>query len=90
MFPSPQVHCNNLYTQQVKVFRQVVCYFRSESDWEATPLSFTPGMDVLNPSARFVTVPLANHMASSIKCQFYFADTWMMFSEVTFQSGIPP
>ncbi|XP_067086656.1 discoidin domain-containing receptor 2 isoform X3 [Osmerus mordax] len=85
-FTTMKVHCNNLFSQQVKVFRQVVCYFRSESDWEATPLSFTPGTDVLNPSARFITVSLANHMASSIKCQFYFADAWMMFSEVTFQS----
>lgn len=82
-----QVHCNNMFSQHVKVFRQVVCYFRSELDWEASPLFFTPVADEKNPSARFVTVNLANHMASAIKCQFYFADVWMLFSEITFQSG---
>uniref|UniRef100_A0A8C6NS29 receptor protein-tyrosine kinase n=1 Tax=Nothobranchius furzeri TaxID=105023 RepID=A0A8C6NS29_NOTFU len=86
-FTSMKVHCNNMYSQHVKAFRQVVCYFRSDLDWEATPLSFSPVKDEKNPSARFVTVNLANHMASAIKCQFYFADAWMLFSEITFQSG---
>lgn len=85
--PPSQVHCNNMFSEHVKVFRQVVCYFRSELDWEASPLLFTPVADEKNPSARFVTVSLSNHMASAIKCQFYFADVWMLFSEITFQSG---
>ncbi|XP_010870585.1 discoidin domain-containing receptor 2 isoform X2 [Esox lucius] len=85
-FTTMKVHCNNMFTRHVKAFRQVMCYFRSEADWEAKPLSFSPSPDDVNPSARFVTVSLANHMASAIKCQFYFADTWMMFSEITFQS----
>uniref|UniRef100_A0A3Q2ZZJ0 Discoidin domain-containing receptor 2 n=1 Tax=Kryptolebias marmoratus TaxID=37003 RepID=A0A3Q2ZZJ0_KRYMA len=86
-FTSMKVHCNNMYSQHVKVFRQVVCYFGSDSGWEDTPLSFSPVEDEKNPSARFVTVNLASHMASAIKCQFYFADAWMLFSEITFQSG---
>lgn len=84
---SVQVHCNNMFSRHVKAFRQVVCYFRSDSDWEATPVTFSPVADEKNPSARFVTVNLANHMASAITCQFYFADAWMLFSEITFQSG---
>lgn len=76
-----------MFSRHVKAFHQVVCYFRSESDWEASSLSFSPVVDEKNPSARFVTVNLANHMASAIKCQFYFADAWMLFSEITFQSG---
>ncbi|XP_067370187.1 discoidin domain-containing receptor 2 isoform X1 [Channa argus] len=85
-FTTMKVHCNNMFSWRVKTFHQVVCYFRSESDWETTPLSFSPGVDEKNPSARFITVNLANHMASAIKCQFYFADAWMLFSEITFQS----
>lgn len=76
-----------MFSEHVKVFRQVVCYFRSDLDWEASPLLFTPVADEKNPSARFVTVSLSHHMASAIKCQFYFADVWMLFSEITFQSG---
>ncbi|KAJ8277932.1 hypothetical protein GJAV_G00081820 [Gymnothorax javanicus] len=85
-FTTMKVHCNNMFSKRVKTFRQVDCYFRSESDWEPSPLSFSPVMDDVNPSARFVTVSLHNHMASAIKCQYYFADVWMMFSEITFQS----
>lgn len=76
-----------MFSHHVKAFRQVLCHFRSESDWEPSPLLFSPAVDEENPGARFVTVSLANHMASAIKCQFYFADTWMLFSEITFQSG---
>ncbi|XP_071262541.1 discoidin domain-containing receptor 2-like isoform X1 [Salvelinus alpinus] len=85
-FTTMKVHCNNMFMRHIKAFRQVVCYFRSEADWEATPLSFSPVVDDVNPSARFITVSLANHMASAMKCHFYFADAWMMFSEITFQS----
>uniref|UniRef100_A0A8C1NSU0 Discoidin domain-containing receptor 2 n=1 Tax=Cyprinus carpio TaxID=7962 RepID=A0A8C1NSU0_CYPCA len=85
-FTTMKVHCNNMFSRRVKTFQKVVCYFRSESDWEATPISFSPVMDDVNPSARFVTVSLYNHMASAIKCQYYFSDIWMMFSEITFQS----
>uniref|UniRef100_A0A4W4EQ79 Discoidin domain-containing receptor 2 n=1 Tax=Electrophorus electricus TaxID=8005 RepID=A0A4W4EQ79_ELEEL len=86
-FTTMKVHCNNMFSRRVKVFQKVVCYFRSESDWEPTPVSFSPVMDDVNPSARFVTVAFHNHMASAIKCQYHFSDIWMMFSEITFQSG---
>ncbi|XP_072544419.1 discoidin domain-containing receptor 2 [Salminus brasiliensis] len=86
-FTSMKVHCNNMYTSGVRVFRQAVCYFRSESDWEAKPVSFKPEADNTNTSARFVTVALGHRMASAIKCRFAFGDAWMMFSEVAFQSG---
>lgn len=85
-FTSMKVHCNNQFLKHIKVFRQVVCHFRSDLDWEVSPLSFSPVEDLKNPSARFVTVNLAHHMASAIKCQFYFSDAWMLFSEITFQS----
>lgn len=76
-----------MFSKKVKTFRQVTCYFRSASEWEATAVTFSPVVDSVNPSARFVSVALDNHMASTIKCQYYFADAWMMFSEITFQSG---
>ncbi|CAL8268191.1 unnamed protein product [Arctogadus glacialis] len=81
-----KVHCNNMFWRGVKAFRRASCYFRSEADWEAVPLVFRAAVDGADPSARFLTVDLANRMASAIKCHFYFADAWMMFSEITFQS----
>ncbi|NWW44211.1 DDR2 protein, partial [Pedionomus torquatus] len=87
-FTAMKVHCNNMFAKGVKIFKEVQCYFRSDtSEWEPSTVSSVLVLDDVNPSARFVTVPLLHRMASAIKCQYYFADTWMMFSEITFQSG---
>ncbi|NWS66112.1 DDR2 protein, partial [Crotophaga sulcirostris] len=87
-FTAMKVHCNNMFAKGVKIFKEVQCYFRSDaSEWEPSAISSVLVLDDVNPSARFVTVPLLHRMASAIKCQYYFADTWMMFSEITFQSG---
>ncbi|KAK0152864.1 Discoidin domain-containing receptor 2 [Merluccius polli] len=48
-FTTMKVHCNNMFTRHVKAFRQVSCYFRTESDWEATPLVFRAGVDDEDP-----------------------------------------
>uniref|UniRef100_A0A4W4GKY8 receptor protein-tyrosine kinase n=1 Tax=Electrophorus electricus TaxID=8005 RepID=A0A4W4GKY8_ELEEL len=88
-FSLMKVHCNNMYTLGVRIFQQAVCYFRSESDWEEKAVSFKPRVDIISPSARFITVALGNRMANAIKCHFAFSDTWMMFSEIAFQqSGV--
>lgn len=76
-----------MFTLGVRIFQKVVCYFHSESDWEASPVSFSPKVDSTSPNAQFVTVALGNRMANAIRCQFAFSDTWMMFSEIAFQSG---
>ncbi|NXL33342.1 DDR2 protein, partial [Glaucidium brasilianum] len=87
-FTAMKVHCNNMFTKGVKIFKEVQCYFRADaSEWETSAVSSVLVLDDVNPSARFVTVPLLHRMASAIKCQYYFADAWMMFSEITFQSG---
>ncbi|NXA06754.1 DDR2 protein, partial [Sapayoa aenigma] len=87
-FTAMKVHCNNMFAKGVKIFKEVQCYFRADtSEWEPSTVSSVLVVDDVNPSARFVTVPLLHRMASAIKCQYYFADTWMMFSEITFQSG---
>ncbi|KAM9187162.1 discoidin domain-containing receptor 2 isoform 1-T1 [Mergus octosetaceus] len=86
-FTTMKVHCNNMFAKGVKIFKEVQCYFRSDAgEWEPNAVSSVLVLDDVNPSARFVTVPLLHRMASAIKCQYYFADTWMMFSEITFQS----
>ncbi|NXE17510.1 DDR2 protein, partial [Ardeotis kori] len=87
-FTAMKVHCNNMFAKGVKIFKEVQCYFRADaSEWEPSAISSVLVLDDVNPSARFVTVPLLHRMASAIKCQYYFADAWMMFSEITFQSG---
>ncbi|XP_019734385.1 discoidin domain-containing receptor 2-like [Hippocampus comes] len=86
-FTSVKVHCNNMFSRGVRMFRQATCYFRSGSNWESDPVTFRPPVDSVSQSARFVTVPLGDHTAIAIKCRFHFNDLWMLFSEVAFQSG---
>ncbi|XP_078073648.1 discoidin domain-containing receptor 2-like isoform X2 [Mustelus asterias] len=92
VFSSMKVHCNNMFSRQVKIFKLVDCFFKASPlvPWEAESVSTTMVLDNKNPSARYVTVPLNHRAAQSIRCRFHFADSWMMFSEITFQSGISP
>lgn len=76
-----------MLSRGVRVFRQVTCYFRSGSEWEADPVTFRPAVENMSQDAHFVTVPLGGRTAKSIKCRFHFSDQWMLFSEVAFQSG---
>lgn len=89
LFVPVQVHSNNMFTRGVKIFSSVSCWFKPRliAGWEADPVTFKTVLDDRNPSARYVTVPLGRRAAKSLRCRFYFADVWMMFSEVSFQSG---
>ncbi|XP_019898698.3 discoidin domain-containing receptor 2 isoform X2 [Esox lucius] len=87
-FTSMKVHCSNMFSRGVRMFRQATCHFRtSESDWESQAVSFHPPVDRVSQGARFVTVPLGDRMASAIRCRLAFNEAWMMISEVAFQSG---
>ncbi|MEQ2187367.1 hypothetical protein GOODEAATRI_004009, partial [Goodea atripinnis] len=88
-FTSMKVHSNNMFSRGVKIFSSVSCWFKPylTASWEPEPVSFSTILDDRNPSARYVTVPLNHRTARSIRCRFYYADVWMMFSEVSFQSA---
>lgn len=87
--PYIQVHSNNMFSRGVKIFSSVSCWFKPRliAGWEVESVAFKTVLDDRNPSARYVTVPLNRRTAKSIRCRFYFADIWMMFSEISFQSG---
>uniref|UniRef100_A0AAY5KRD6 receptor protein-tyrosine kinase n=1 Tax=Esox lucius TaxID=8010 RepID=A0AAY5KRD6_ESOLU len=87
-FTSMKVHCNNMFQSGVKIFSSVSCSFKPRllANWEAEPAEFHTVLDDRNPSARYVTVPLGRRTAKALRCRFTFADMWMMFSEISFQS----
>uniref|UniRef100_A0A3P8VPI4 receptor protein-tyrosine kinase n=1 Tax=Cynoglossus semilaevis TaxID=244447 RepID=A0A3P8VPI4_CYNSE len=87
-FTSMKVHSNNMFSRGVKIFSSVTCWFKPRlfAGWEAETVEFKTVLDDRNPSARYVTVPLNGRTAKSLRCRFQFADAWMMFSEVSFQS----
>uniref|UniRef100_A0A3Q3IZE4 receptor protein-tyrosine kinase n=1 Tax=Monopterus albus TaxID=43700 RepID=A0A3Q3IZE4_MONAL len=91
-FTSMKVHSNNMFTHGVKIFSSVSCWFKPRliAGWEPEAVTFNTVLDDRNPSARYVTVPLNCRAAKSLRCRFFFADVWMMFSEISFQSGNKP
>uniref|UniRef100_A0A8C0GC10 Discoidin domain-containing receptor 2 n=1 Tax=Chelonoidis abingdonii TaxID=106734 RepID=A0A8C0GC10_CHEAB len=91
-FTSMKVHCNNMFSKGVKIFQKVECLFKPRLivEWESEPVGVSTILDDKNPSARFVTIPLNQRVGKAVLCRFYFADTWMMISEISFQSGKSP
>ncbi|XP_026176758.1 discoidin domain-containing receptor 2 [Mastacembelus armatus] len=87
-FTSMKVHSNNLFSRGVKIFSSVSCWFKPHPKTveEPDPVTFETVLDDRNPSARYVTVQLNYRVAKSLRCRFFFADLWMMFSEISFQS----
>nr|XP_006123777.1 discoidin domain-containing receptor 2-like [Pelodiscus sinensis] len=56
------------------------------AEWEPDPVGVSTILDDKNPSARFVTIPLNQRVGKAVLCRFHFADTWLMISEISFQS----
>ncbi|XP_007435890.1 epithelial discoidin domain-containing receptor 1 isoform X2 [Python bivittatus] len=89
-FTYMKVHCNNMHTRGVSVFRQVDCLFKHSlaTAWEPAPVSQQFVVDVRDPSARSLTVPLGGRIGLFVQCHFYFGDEWMLFSEIAFLSNV--
>ncbi|CAN0391002.1 unnamed protein product [Lampetra planeri] len=85
-FSLMQVHCSNQFDHGVREFREARCSFRPSvsSEWEDDPMAACHCLS-LSVQARFVPVPLLGRTGIAIKCRFYFADTWLLISEVSFQ-----
>uniref|UniRef100_A0A8C7CBM8 receptor protein-tyrosine kinase n=1 Tax=Oncorhynchus kisutch TaxID=8019 RepID=A0A8C7CBM8_ONCKI len=89
-FHTMQVHSNNHHTQGVRVFSKVECQFKPGLllPWSSPPLSLAvPLEDLKDPSSRPISLPLGGRPAQILRCQFAFADRWMLISEISFYSG---
>uniref|UniRef100_A0A8V5GZ64 Uncharacterized protein n=1 Tax=Melopsittacus undulatus TaxID=13146 RepID=A0A8V5GZ64_MELUD len=88
-FRAMQVHCNNMHTHGVSIFKEVECLFKKTlaTAWEPTPATHSVVGTMMDPRARSIMVPLGGRQARFIRCHFFFSGEWMLFSEVTFFSG---
>ncbi|XP_064168489.1 epithelial discoidin domain-containing receptor 1 [Anguilla rostrata] len=88
-FHTMQVHSNNRHSQGVRVFSKVECQFKAGllSPWSSPPLALlVPLSDLKDPSSRPVSLPLGGRAAQILRCQFAFADRWLLISEISFYS----
>uniref|UniRef100_A0A672HJ35 receptor protein-tyrosine kinase n=1 Tax=Salarias fasciatus TaxID=181472 RepID=A0A672HJ35_SALFA len=90
VFHNMQVHSNNRHTQGVRVFSKVECLFKPSilQPWSAPALTLpVPLEDLKDPSSRPITLPLGARPAQILRCKFYFADRWLLISEISFLSA---
>uniref|UniRef100_A0A3B4YV83 receptor protein-tyrosine kinase n=1 Tax=Seriola lalandi dorsalis TaxID=1841481 RepID=A0A3B4YV83_SERLL len=90
VFHNMQVHSNNRHTQGVRVFSKVECLFKPGilQPWSSPALTLpVPLDDLKDPSSRPISLPLGGRPAQILRCKFYFADRWLLISEISFLSG---
>ncbi|XP_077430638.1 epithelial discoidin domain-containing receptor 1 isoform X2 [Vanacampus margaritifer] len=84
-----QVHSNNRHTRGVRVFNKVECAFKAGllQPWSSPALALhVPLDDLKDPSSRTLSLALDGRLAHILRCTFYFADRWMLLSEISFLS----
>ncbi|XP_024861529.1 epithelial discoidin domain-containing receptor 1 isoform X3 [Kryptolebias marmoratus] len=89
LFHNMQVHSNNRHTQGVRVFSKVECLFKPGllQPWSSPVLTLpVPLEDLKDPSSQLISIPLAGRLAQILRCKFYFADRWLLISEISFLS----
>ena len=87
-FTAVELHCNNIFSKEVRVFRQAKLYFSIGGEhYQETPVVFDYMKDSLLEFARYVIISMQHRVARYVKVNLYFDATWMMISEVTFDSG---
>ncbi|KAM3873255.1 epithelial discoidin domain-containing receptor 1 [Diretmus argenteus] len=89
VFHSMQVHSNNRHTQGVRVFSKVECLFKPGllQPWSSPSLTLpVPLEDLKDPSSRPISLPLGGQAAQILRCKFFFADRWLLISEINFFS----
>ncbi|XP_041843236.1 epithelial discoidin domain-containing receptor 1 isoform X2 [Melanotaenia boesemani] len=88
LFNTMQVHSNNRHTQGVRVFSKVECLFKPGllQPWSPVLGLPVPLEDIKDPSSRPISLPLGGRLAQILRCKFYFADHWLLISEISFLS----
>ena len=93
-FTAIRLHANNMFARDVRVFRRAVIgvgVAASELVSTSTPglerVVYDHRRDRLIDFARNVVITLPDLVGSSVSVQLFFDATWMLVSEVRFESG---
>ncbi|KAL3871573.1 hypothetical protein ACJMK2_039564 [Sinanodonta woodiana] len=83
------IHCNNFFSKDVKVFRMARVYFSiSGKYFLKDPVQYDFQPDNVVEYARNVTIPLEKSTGQFIKLKLYFDMKWLMISEIQFDSVV--
>ncbi|XP_061189054.1 discoidin domain-containing receptor 2-like isoform X3 [Saccostrea echinata] len=88
-FTRLNIHCNNFYDKDVRIFRMAHVYFSvSGIYYQPNYIEFKFERDSWMEYARTVPIPLENRVGKYVKVQLFFDSKWMLISEVSFISEI--
>ncbi|KAL0280485.1 UNVERIFIED_CONTAM: hypothetical protein PYX00_001759 [Menopon gallinae] len=88
-FSAMHIFTNNMYTKDVQVFSRALVYFSiGGRQFSSIPVSDSCRPDLLTEHARNVTIKLHHRLARFVKLKLFFANRWILVSEVTFDSVI--
>lgn len=72
-----------------QIFSVAEVWFSLDGErFQQTPIRSVLPLDRSRESARNVTVQLRNRSARFIRLRLFFADKWILLSEVSFESGL--
>ncbi|KAK6628865.1 hypothetical protein RUM43_002682 [Polyplax serrata] len=88
-FSAMHIHTNNMYTKDVQVFSRAQVYFSNGGKrFSSIPVSYSYIPDLVMEHARNVTIKLHHRLGRFVKLELYFANRWILISEVRFDSVI--
>lgn len=83
-----RIHCNNIFSKDVKAFRRAEVYFSlGGKRYLSPPIVFVPEPDDLVEFGRHITIPLPNSVGQFAKIRLFFAARWLMISELRIDSS---
>lgn len=86
------IHCNNYFPKHIYAFRAVTVEFLPNDPHlhNASWITFDHPRDDQFEMARPIMIDLKHRVASQLKVHFYFDSSWLLISEVTFDSFVLP
>ena len=87
-FHSIEIFCNNQFTRDVSVFKELKAFFSIGGDiYNSDSVSYSPMTDEIFEEPRNLTAKLHRRVGRFVKIHLYFGSKWLLVSEVTFDSS---
>ena len=87
-FYSIELYCNNQFTREISVFKELRAFFSIGGDiYSSDAVSYTPMTDEIFEEPRNITAKLHRRVGRYVKIHLYFGSKWLLISEVSFDSS---
>ena len=84
------IHASNLFSKDIFIFKTAIVSFSSGKDEPnySNSIIYQHPRDEMFEIARPILIELNNHLADTVRLDLYFDSTWMLISEITFDSQV--